>query len=202
MKKGQTIHKILVGSASLLLMASLGAGIGVNSNASASSVETPYVTKLGKSYKHHRSHYKKYSHRKRSARRHASKRRQRGHRSKNLRRHKKHANKIRAKKGFLNSRFQTSNSYRRLVKSGYFDARPIGGNYIFNKYAPNDKRAVVPSHYRNFNIYQLGWCKGKFGQKNLTGYAYNNKARGWFVAFHNTGANNTNNTNNINNSNN
>lgn len=76
----------------------------------------------------------------------------------------------------MKSRFRTTNSSRLLKKSGFFNGSSVGGRFIFNKYAPNSKRAYVP---KNVNVYNLGWLKGKFGQKNPPAYYYKYSKRGW-----------------------
>ena len=77
----------------------------------------------------------------------------------------------------LDSKFKRSNNVQQLKRSGFFDAEPFGGNFIFSKYAPNDHRAVIP---KNIDITHLGWVKGHFGQPNPPAYAYNAKQKGWF----------------------
>lgn len=77
---------------------------------------------------------------------------------------------------FLKPRFKRSNNLRLLKRSGFFNAHLIGGNFIFDKYAPNDKRAVVPKRTDVNN-----WYKGKFGRKNPTAYQYLPKLHGWKI---------------------
>lgn len=75
----------------------------------------------------------------------------------------------------MKARFRRSTSRKALKQSGYFNARKVGGKFIFNKYAPTDKRAVIPN---SLKIERLGWAVGVFGQPNPECFSYL-KNHGW-----------------------
>ena len=84
-------------------------------------------------------------------------------------RHQKKSGKV------LKARFRRSNNQKLLSRSGFIDLRAYGPD-IMDKYAPNDRRAIVP---KNVNVKDVMWIKGHALQKNPPTYVYNAKRHGW-----------------------
>lgn len=115
---------------------------------------------------------------KRHARKYAKKR------QRNAKRVAKQANRKRARNHkrinkkhvkTLKARYRTSNNRKLLKRSGFVNLQKYGPDF-FNKFAPNDKRAVVP---KKLNVKKMIWLQGHLLQKNPPAYAYDVKTNGW-----------------------
>lgn len=79
----------------------------------------------------------------------------------------------------LKNRFRRSNNKHSLKKSGFVNTSKFNGKFIFNKYAPNDKRAIVS---KRLSLRYLNWAKGHLGDINPTLFIH--KRNGWLKLNH------------------
>lgn len=172
----KTLKHGLIISVGVLMMIGVGSFGGTfSANAKVHRTQTVRIRRTS-----HKSRAQKY-HRIRAKRSKRRNRRTKSYYSK-PRRKRKSFRKGRSSRIFK-SRFKRSNNPKRLRKSGFLNGMTLSkqlgfgaakGDFIFNKYAPNDRRAVIPKH-----LGVTHWFQGRFGQSHPKAYKYNAKQKGW-----------------------
>lgn len=192
----KNLKKIMVTGTALLMFAGIGTGVN-NVNVNARHVHYHRVAKVDSKQMNKQSNKKKANNKrqkrsKRNVKRNNKKATNRKYSNKQhvINNHKRQAKRLakrainkkrrnyrHAKKNdrVLRSKFRRSNNQCLLKQSGFYDLRTYGPD-IMSKYAPNNRKAVIP---KNVNVKDTLWLKGHFLQKNPTVYQYKPAKHGW-----------------------